>query len=344
MRKGYPKYLLYAAIFAIAAAAGLFGSQMLQSSVPLLPGEAGCKRLYSGSARAKCYGEAINKDLSADLRGLTGATYQKHLDFYLHGVDNRAAKDKSLRDICHQAMHVVGRSSGQGFATQGKNLVFPHHSARLCTAGYAHGLVEGYLQQGGAISNLPILFQHMCVTKSAESDCAHGLGHAVMRRLDSTSDSIAKCTSLNAERIDDCANGVYMEVAIRNKPISLTNFASMCSKQAGANLKSDCFFYLPGLANAKGLPIAKTIEACNTYAGDYLADCAEAVGRMQGIESLPTCTKVPASVAQPCMQGALRLALSSKLVTPAQARKRCTTKLPAKYHKDCLALVTEFAE
>lgn len=343
MKTSFPRYALYAAFFLVAIGAGMIGTRLIEHKVALLPGEAGCKRLGTGSQRARCYGGVISKDLKGVLASSSGTVYQRRLDSYMNNVDDRAAEDSNLRDVCHQAMHVVGRASGKSVASKNGTLVFPSESGRLCTAGYGHGMVEGYLQSGGSVGNLPELFQHMCIKKSSVTDCAHGLGHAVMRRLDSSSESISKCTTLKGIAIDDCANGVYMEVAIRNKPITVHNFAGMCKEQPTIELQKDCYFYLPGLANTKGLSLNKTIGICTKYAGIAKADCFESVGRLEGLDSLKACAAVPTQYGDDCMQGALRLVLSSRLASPTKARSQCRKVLPDRMHTNCFALVEKYA-
>lgn len=326
-------FLPYVAVLAVTALLGGGVMWQLQRSVAIAPGEAGCSRLADPGKRADCLGELLLTDLRSD-----GVSVQSGLD----DIEARAASDEALADSCHQAMHRVGHAIGGDAASAGRSLAFPARSTRLCTAGYTHGLVEGYLAGGAAATKIVPIYEATCRDTKAESGCVHGIGHVVQKSKDTT-EAVRLCGQLPTAVQSDCSNGVFMERAMARPAEKPATFARACGSQPTAALRDDCFFYLPASASSNGFDDAATAKLCGGVTGPSGATCFESFGRNLGANRLSACSPAnsPAHV-ESCLTGALELSLSSGHVKPAAARTQCAS-LDEAMTRTCTGLVERLA-
>ena len=78
--------------------------------------------------------------------------------------------------------------------------MFPPGATQLCTAGYVHGLAEGYLHDAAADADVAAVFPELCADEGARAGCAHGIGHALLRARDA-----APATASDAA-LDQCGD------------------------------------------------------------------------------------------------------------------------------------------
>lgn len=328
-------------VLLMTAAAGAALVLHMQRTVALVPGETGCARMASAHDRADCFGEVLLEEIDTSIAGATGTTRTAALNKTLTAVDDRAATDTALGDSCHQAMHRVGNAHGAAAARAGVAPAYPGRSTRLCTAGYTHGLVQGYLKDNAALDDLAPVFEALCHDADARAGCAHGLGHTV-QSSNSTDRSIELCGALPSAHVLDCANGVYMERAMRRPAEKPASFRSACASAPTRSLRSSCLYYLPANAATNGFDDARTAALCSDLKGGGAPVCFESFGRNLGMERLGQCERPNAAHETACLRGVLQLSLGSEQVTPAAARTQCGS-LEQRAASACSALVGQLA-
>jgi hypothetical protein len=324
----------YAAALVLSLAVGGAAMYYLQREVPVRGGTIGCAKLGAEEKRVECIADIVRDRLTAS------RSHGRSLDASLQRIEQDAATDVNLRSYCHQAMHIIGRAAGRHQADHGGRLTFPDRSNQLCIAGYAHGLAEGYMEAAppGNV-DLAQVFAVACIDLSASADCAHGLGHALLRRGATPSEAAAACMALKGEYRYDCSNGVFMERAMQSPPIAADQYVKDCRAQDSFRLQYSCATYIAASAITNELSERKTIAACED-AGQLrlIQACVESFGRNLGHDRAQHCSKTPLNTWGACLQGAIQLALDSDLLTAAKQQKLCAKLTPPALGKMCAAI------
>jgi len=336
-------------VLAIAVAIGVLAMTALQRKVPVLPGVQGCERLQGVERQTSCI--ARHYQDRADKRVRDGAERGSATAWAVAQADLDAATDAALGGSCHPAMHLVGRREGTRVGRSNLRPVWPDQAERLCTAGYVHGLAEGYFAQA-ANPDLAELYPSLCAVEKASSGCAHGLGHAVIRKqpardVDDARSALRRCDTLPGERAFDCANGVYMEIAMQRDPrVSVPSYGKLCTAAATASWASNCAIYLPLSASTNERAQSTVPKLCEQYAvGAARTLCFSQYGRDIGTDGLRSCERVAGTRnARSCVNGALVLRLNSGHITPGAARSACNDLAPLRsYCLDRVQAVTSAA-
>jgi hypothetical protein len=329
MSRGQLQHLFaYAAVLAVAVLAGLLLTNRVQRAVPLLPGVRGCERLATNSEQTRCIARHFQGQLDERAAGASAGRRAQVAAQVVAGADRLAARDADLSGMCHSAMHVVGRAEGARTAAAGGTVRFPPESQRLCTAGYVHGLAEGYLE-GSTRPDVAAVFPKLCSDPDAVSGCAHGIGHALLRGTPTVAPAsvpaaLDGCHDLPVERLGDCSNGVFMELTMTEPPVSTARYAGTCRSTSDPLLRESCFAYLALSASVNELPASDVPGLCREHAGADAGTCVEAFGRGQGTDGIGACARAGSdSLVARCLRGALALQLDSGHITLPDALEAC---------------------
>jgi hypothetical protein len=317
----------YVFALVVAIAAGAYGTGMLQKKVPLAPGAEGCARLEGRSEQTSCIAKLYADRLPGESLPV-GAERDLRVHTVIARADRDAAKSETISGLCHPAMHEVGRAEGELAARAGKVPGFPTEgSMRLCTAGFVHGLAEGYLQSSSN-PDIAAIFPKLCHEKAAASGCAHGIGHALLRQdperevVPAARESVTRCATLNGSFAADCYNGVFMELAMRAPDFSSEQYTKVCDSQQMPLTVASCWSYLPLVTNASEIAPAKAATMCTKAPPDGAPNCIAELGRSQALDGIELCASLP-KLREDCLRGAVSLSVSSGHVTRLAAEKRC---------------------
>lgn len=344
--------LAYAVAVLVAAVAGSIAMTALQRHVPVVPGEQGCVRLKTTVAQRDCL-SSVMRDRIADatdaLGGGGGDRERAQMVERLVGeLDERVVDEPAIGVNCHQAMHVVGRADGERAARRGFVPDFPANSTNLCTAGYVHGLAEGYVTKAGQPA-VATVFPQLCHDSDAAPGCAHGLGHALVSRDAqaagdrSLAPQLAACDTLPPAHVGDCANGVFMELAMRSE-VSPAQYTSLCVAQHGMPQES-CFGYVPLSALTADQPLGSIPALCRGAALPAAArSCMDGWGRGLGVRGVARCDGAwSPDLARACIRGAVGLQVASGHVLARAASSACRKLDASALQSACVAEVERAA-
>ncbi|MCW2926379.1 MAG: hypothetical protein JWM86_347 [Thermoleophilia bacterium] len=310
---------------------GWLVTSRVQQTVAIVPGLDGCARLTTSAERIECLSDEFADGAAQSADGATGARRDERVIEYVRRAETLARGNPTLADTCHPSMHRLGRREGARAGAEGRTPTFPGGSSQLCTAGYVHGLAEGYLARTPNIDAAKI-FPGLCHDPSSKPGCAHGIGHALLRSVpnrsaDNTSPALTDCETLPENFIASCRNGVYMESAMRTGEavISPARYAAGCGASESVERALSCWSYLPQSLTAHDVPLDEYPGWCarSTLPGQFT--CIEAYGRQLGVEGSPACGRsgdIP-ELRQRCIEGAIGLQVGSGHVSPAEARSTC---------------------
>jgi hypothetical protein len=324
------------AVLAIAVAGGFAATSMFQRTVPIVPGVQGCWRLEGSTRQVDCISDQFANGAREASSGLSGAARDRAVLAYVGRADKLAANDARLGGVCHPAMHVLGRTEGARAAAAGHAPTFPDGSTQLCTAGFVHGLAEGYLARTPN-ADVAAVFPKLCHDAAARAGCAHGIGHALLRAqrgssAASTTNAIAGCAKLPSEFPNDCHNGVFMELAMRTTPraVPVASYVDACTaadSQADVALGLSCWGYLGLSLASNDVPLEQQASWCAKASPAGQFTCIEGYGRDLGVARVANCSAKGVgrtAIMERCIDGAVGLQVGSGHVTAAAARASCT--------------------
>ncbi|MCW2949274.1 MAG: hypothetical protein JWN41_287 [Thermoleophilia bacterium] len=277
----------------------------------------------------------MQQGLDRAVAGREGASRDAAAIVYVRNTDTLAAGNARLAGMCHPAMHVLGRREGQNAAAADHAPTFPDAGAtQLCTAGYVHGLAEGYLARSPH-ADVAVVFPKLCYLVSAQAGCAHGIGHALLRAQRSESanaaaTAIAGCDTLPKHFPVDCVNGVYMELAMRTepKPVPVASYMKMCrvaDRAANPVLGPACWGYLGSSLASNNIATADEPGYCRQASVTGRSICFEGYGRDIGTKRIAHCETATgdALLAQSCIDGGVGLSVGSGHVSATKANAMC---------------------
>jgi hypothetical protein len=342
------------ALLAMAACAGaaFLVTNRVQQSVPLVGGLDGCWRLATPSGQVDCLSRNFldGADKAAD--GKLGLARDKTTIAYVREVEHLAAGDARLARSCHAGMHELGRSEGRRSSAEDRVPTFPTASTQLCTAGYVHGLAEGYLAETpNAVASQ--VFPKLCQDPKAQTGCAHGIGHALMRArvaLDPAKRSKAslhECDGLPTSVVSDCDNGVYMELAMQLKPtpVSVADYTRICSSTRDVDRSLSCWAYLTTSFTSNEVKTSDIPAWCGKAPLPSQYTCIEGYGRALGVTDLAKCSSSAKTegLKERCLDGALGLAVGSGHVSKSAAISSCGALDSHELHSYCVGAVGRYS-
>ncbi|MCW2973453.1 MAG: hypothetical protein JWN72_1726, partial [Thermoleophilia bacterium] len=207
---------------------------------------------------------------------------------------------------------------------------------QLCTAGYVHGLAEGYMSKSPD-ADVAAVFPVLCHDPAARTGCAHGMGHALLRAQTSRPTAAARaaisgCGKLPDRYPTDCHNGVYMELAMRTDPesIPVADYSRICrdaDREDDATLGLACWGYLGLSVTSNDLTAAAEPKFCAQASPTGQFPCFEGYGRDIGPSKVADCgTNTPNdALAERCIDGAIGLQVGSGFVTRKSANSSCAS-------------------
>ncbi|MBC7460053.1 MAG: hypothetical protein H7287_01690, partial [Thermoleophilia bacterium] len=324
------------ALLALTVVGGFSATNLFQRNVAIVPGLEGCWRLDGSGLQIQCLSNQFLNGARDAAKGLSGSARSDAVNAYVSRADKLAASDQRLGGVCHPAMHNLGRSEGLRAADAGHAPDFPSGSTQLCTAGYVHGLSEGYMSKSPN-ADVAAVFPVLCHDPAARTGCAHGMGHALLRAQTSApaaaaNAAISRCGKLPDDYPTDCHNGVYMELAMRTEPASIpvadyTRICRVADREDDATLGLACWGYLGLSVTSNNLTAAAEPKYCTQASTTGQFPCFEGYGRDIGPSKVANCgTDTPnGALAQRCIDGAIGLQVGSGFVTKRKAVAYCGT-------------------
>lgn len=322
------------ALLVATAVTGWLLTSTLQESTHIGSGFNACWSKKGGSSQIECLSARFEAGAADATKGLNGSERDERLLAYVRVAEVRAAEDARLGGLCHPAMHKLGRSEGSRSARAGSVPAFPAGSSQLCTAGYVHGLAEGYLT-GTPDAEVAKVFPSLCHVTKAREGCAHGVGHALIRARTTESAGTAavaatrRCEDLPGEYPMNCMNGVYMELAMRTqpRPVAPSAYVESCRTAADVDRALACWGYLTQNLTTNDIPISDVPQWCARadLPGQY--PCIEQYGRALTVDGVTKCESSAERdrLRERCVDGAIGLQVGSGHVSADEAREACAT-------------------
>ncbi|MCW2922751.1 MAG: hypothetical protein JWM98_155 [Thermoleophilia bacterium] len=339
------------AVLALAVAGGWAATNLFQRTVPIVPGVQGCWRLEGSARQVTCLSDEFSSGADEAAGDASGADRDRAVIAYVRRAERLAAGDPRLAATCHPSMHALGRREGARAAREGRAPTFPGGSSQLCTAGYVHGLSEGYLEHTDAADVAPV-FAKLCHDVKARSGCAHGVGHAFVRgQAHAPAASAARAANAHCDDLPgaypvNCSDGVYMELAMRTQPsaVPVAEYRRACEDAGSAGHELACWGYLDLDLTSNDVPIEDVPAQCLKASVPGQFTCIDGYGRNLGVAGVPKCGQLDARVAlqQRCVEGAIGLQVGSGHVTGAAARARCRSVRPASLARYCASAVSRY--
>ena len=349
MARHLVNFLILPATF-LAVAVGSWAFMNRSDSVGTNSPFGACWSKTGSAAQIDCTSALILKDVSR--KAVDPARREAAVFAVVRDTERFAASDPQLSQACHSAMHPVGRAEGARYAKAGSPPKFPDGASQLCTAGYVHGVAEGYLASS-TDPDVAAVFPKLCHQADAREGCAHGIGHALLKarsdRPVTTSVSLAaeRCRELPAEFPTNCLNGVYMELALRREPTAIApaDFVRACEANADAADALTCWGYLVQNLNTNDVSLADMPKWCArpTLPGQYT--CVEEYGRMLGSRDVAMCAASSDrdGLQRRCIEGAIGLQVGSGHVSKRDASAACDTIDEADLAAHCHSAVVRYS-
>ncbi|MCW2921113.1 MAG: hypothetical protein JWL76_987 [Thermoleophilia bacterium] len=339
-------------ILVAAMVGGWLLTNALRDTVQLGSGFDACFNRRGSSVQIECLSDRLEVGARQAAAGLSGPERDDRLLAYVRTAEANAADDPRFAGACHPAMHRLGRSEGHRAAVHDTVPAFPTGSSQLCTAGYVHGLAEGYLT-GTPDAQVAAVFPALCHVTKARAGCAHGVGHALLRaRADEPARSAAeaatqRCGGLPGEFPASCMNGVYMELAMRTlpRPVTPMEFTNSCTTEDVESSLS-CWGYLTINLATNDLPLSEAPKWCARADLPGQFPCIEQYGRALGVDGVSECGTVsnPPALKQRCVDGAIGLQVGSGHVTDDAATDACDDLSTASLRSYCTRAVGRYAK
>jgi hypothetical protein len=338
-------------VLAGAMVAGWFVTDAVRTPESVRADWGSCTTLDGGAEQIACLSDRFEEQATRLAGSRVGAERDEVLLRFVRSTETAAAEDSRVSGLCHPAMHQLGRREGSTAAKADRVPAFPAGSSQLCTAGYVHGLAEGYLT-GTPTAQVAAVFPSLCHDTKAREGCAHGVGHALVR-AHTTDDlrttarsSFARCKDLPSEFPTNCQNGVFMELAMRTQPAIAppTEYVHACRDIADAGDALSCWGYLGLNLRTNDVPIEDVPSWCAKADLPGQFPCIEEFGRSIGVEGIEACADSAdmAELQQRCVDGAVGLQVGSGHVGVDEARARCDD-LDGELRAYCRSSVKRFA-
>lgn len=338
------------AVLAIAIAGGWLATSQFQRAVTIVPGLQGCWRLEGSTRQVACLSEEFRDGAAATAGDAKGVKRDRAVISYVRRAERLAAGDPRLAATCHPSMHQLGRDQGRRAAAEQRVPQFPGGSSQLCTAGYVHGLSEGYLE-GTASADVAAVFPQLCSDPASRSGCAHGVGHALVlgrgseSPVEAATAAAGRCEDLPDEFPTNCQDGAYMELAMRTEPepVTVDDYVGTC-RTATAGRELACWGYLGQNLASNDVPLDQVPASCAkaTLPGQF--PCIDGYGRELGVARVSRCgsaSRRPA-LQERCVDGAIGLQIGSGHVSRAEARSGCGTIARASLQDYCRSAVQRY--
>jgi hypothetical protein len=339
------------AVLGLAVVGGWAATNLLQRNVAITTGIESCWRLEGSGRQVACLSDEFREGARESTSGLQGQSRDAALVAYVRSAEYMAAEDERLAATCHPAMHELGRDEGSRAAKLDRVPEFPEGSSQLCTAGYVHGLSEGYLT-GTPSADVAATFPRLCHDAAAREGCAHGIGHALLRaRVDdpplaSANGAIERCGELPGDFPTNCMNGVYMELAMRTqpRPVAPNDYVAACRGAADVERSLSCWGYLGLSLTTNDIELDAVPSWCAKADLPGQFTCIDEYGRDLGVERVARCEAVsdPVELRERCVDGAVGLQVGSGHVTPDEAVAACGTLSDRDLASHCTSAVERY--
>lgn len=352
MTSKLPQIVLGGLVLAVALAAGWLVTSSVRGPASAPSQYSECWRLDGSVEQIACVSDRFIDEAKAAAAGSTGNDRSDAVNDFVRSREQLASTDPMLAGICHPAMHELGRAEGRHAASTDTIPRFPEASTQLCTAGYVHGLAEGYLV-GTPTADVTAVFPKLCHDESARTGCAHGMGHALLRArvddrpVEASAAAVSQCADLPASFPDNCMNGVYMELAMRVEPtrVSPDDYVSTCKGASVVDEELACWGYLGLNLTTNGIPLEDAPEWCLRASLPGQFQCLEEHGRDLGTARVAQCESIDARIQllERCVDGAVALHVGSGHVSSQDANNACDDVESSRLRSFCRGAVKRYS-
>ncbi|MCW2962000.1 MAG: hypothetical protein JWM25_1716 [Thermoleophilia bacterium] len=352
MKRTSTQIILGILLLAACVAGGFLATNAFQKTVPIVPGLQGCWRLDGSARQVACLSEEFRSGAEESAGDTTGRERDTAVIAYVRRAEKLAAGDSRLAGTCHPAMHQLGRDEGSRAAAEERVPTYPGGSTQLCTAGYTHGLSEGYLEDTPD-ADVAAVFPKLCHETASRGGCAHGIGHALLRAqpggsVDSSTAALDRCGALPDAWPSDCLDGVYMELAMRTRPepVPVADYAKVCGAAADVDRELSCWGYLGLSLTSNDVATEDVPGWCAKASVPGQFPCIEGYGRDIGAKEVSRCGERGigrAALQQRCIDGAIGLQVGSGHVSDDEASSACDDLDAAALVKYCRSAVERYA-
>ncbi|MDQ4143016.1 MAG: hypothetical protein M3198_04585 [Actinomycetota bacterium] len=227
----------------------------------------------SGTSAFRCYRQHY-RSLARDSGG----------EAALLALAHDAKTNGFLASKCHELAHVIGRAAGDA---RGHLSGTDSQDPNFCNAGYHHGVMEAFVAKSGVESILKAPdtvcadLRHSDKYSIAHHNCAHGLGHGLMRTYKhELFKSLKGCDALRDtwER-NECYSGVFMEgVMAQASYLDADRPLYPCSVLA-TRYRTPCFLYQSQYTlQTRGNDFLTAFDLCARAEPDSRRACYQGVG------------------------------------------------------------------
>lgn len=283
--------------------------------------------------------------------GASGAERDDRLLMFVRSTERAASSDQRLAGICHPAMHKLGRAEGGRAASSNRAPAFPTGSSQLCTAGYVHGVAEGYLT-GTPDAQVARVFPALCHVTKAREGCAHGVGHALLRAQSTlpahgaARAASSRCKELPLDFPINCMNGVYMELAMRTKPevVPPLEYVKACRATPDVEPMLACWGYMTTNLGTNDISLTDAPSWCARAELPGQFTCIEQYGRDLGAAKVDRCSSSGPikELRERCVDGAIGLQVGSGHVSSKKALSACQGIESRSLRKHCVSAVARY--
>jgi hypothetical protein len=220
----------------------------------------------------------------------TGLTSSLGVRVAIDDAIKRAQTNVFAKIECHQIMHAIGRTAGKN-ASSIENAFALGDS--YCHEGYYHGAVEGFISKEGATVNKDYL-NNLCrayrkpgtLITTDQYNCAHGIGHGLMRVSQNQLLETLKYCDLLSDRKErqPCWNGAFMENTIAymrgvNAPYLNPADPLYPCDLVEPKYKDTCYGFQISFYTKKTGSLEKAINVCEKIPIPFQRSCFLGLGR-----------------------------------------------------------------
>lgn len=219
-------------------------------------------------------------------RRLVDLTRQRGAAAALGELASAAVRSDAVRASCHGLAHQIGRVAGG----RGGDVASAFAAgSQACSAGYYHGVMESAVAGVGGdrpsarISALCAGVRGGAARRSrAHYDCAHGLGHGIMRARRTLPRSLAACDRLaDPWERERCSGGAFMQMTMAEpapRSAALDRALSTCARVPSRHA-GRCYLYEAQRAvAASGGDVPRVFALCRAVDGPARSGCDRGVG------------------------------------------------------------------
>jgi hypothetical protein len=258
---------------------------------------------------------------------------------------------------CHSVVHTLGINA----YLKNKDIrKIYSEGSNTCSWAFLHGaIISAY--KDVSEKDLSQITKNLCTSlkeldQTAEGECYHGVGHAVMLATKNFAKAMGVCEVIEDERgLTSCIQGAIMEYSATfpNDPVGGASVAEQtykdCLSLNSPAVKSYCIYSVGESSlrsDGRAGDVKLSWKRCQVVGSEFLHDCAKGLGKaapdQEGWNSkgaVKICNDLPDSYQQDCNLVAVTT-LATVLLDAKYVPEYCSL-IKAKFKDECLAVLPE---